>query len=435
MADSINDFETLFPQMAMNPISDTNFLTTPLPSLTEIGWQPSHNRITVSTAGVDFRGRQQSQRQNRHYGPTYMFSITQKPFVLSSFTAPCSASSVSSIHCNVNSRLHTECLTNADSERSVAVGVNPLTLPPAATPDLGFFPSGSAGDSNSCAHSPNLQERMYGPSAGLTEKLSNLDGISRHFAGPQVSPGAGCIEPNVTEEENFNGLLHTDQVETPEMNEEVDLYCHEEFDEDDDLFHLLGGALSGSTLSMKRTEDCGATVLRTNVNPVDMDSTVREEKERPSCGVWRKLRQSKVVAKWWWHLSTEHWRGRSEGGIYINGELTCAKQLSAKLEPDGSTNGKTGQCAKEDKSAIDDRRKPSRFCHICLRRAERVTAVACRNLCTGRCRKVICKRCFDEYNWDWRQAIAAGSRWDCPHCRKEFVVDYRLLPFVYMFLF
>lgn len=432
MAGSMNG-DTLFPQMAMDPISDTSFLNTPLPGLTEIGWQPSQNRITVSTADVDFRGRQQSQRRNRHYGPTYTFSVTQKPFVLSSFTAPCSASSASSIQCKVNNRLHTECLTNADSERSVAIDLNSLTLPPAATPDLAnIFPSGPAGDFNSRAHSPSLQKHMYGPSAALTEKLPNLDGISRHFASPQVSPGAGCIQPDVTEGENCNVVLHTDQVETPKINE-VDLYCHEELDEDDDLFHLLGGALSGSTLSTKRADDRDATILKTNANTADMDSIVKEGKGRPSCRVWRKLRQSKVVAKWWWHLSTEHWRGRSEGGIYINGELTCAKQLSGKLEPDESTSGKTGQCDKEDKSTVDDRRKPSRFCHICLRRAERVTAVACRNLCTGRCRKVICKRCFDEYNWDWRQAIATGSRWDCPHCRKEFVVDYHLLPFIYLF--
>lgn len=425
---SADGFDTLFPHVELDPTSDASLLNVPLPGLSEIGWQPSRDRIAISTAeDDDIRIRQRDQRRNRYYGPTYMFSIAQKPFVLSSSTVPHTASDAPLTKLNANDP-QPESLTNAKTERSVGAGVNPLTLPPAASPDLvNLFPNGLVGDSCNGVRSPNLRENMDGPSGLLTGELLNLGEISRHFASPQVSPGVGCVEPFVTENAVCDASLPAGQFENSELNEEVDLYCHETFDKDDDFFHLLHGALPGSTLANK-PDGSISTTLKSSTNPTGLNPSVGEGKEKPSCGVWRKLRQSKVVAKWWWHLNTEHWRGRSEGGIYVNGELTCAKQVSGKSEPEEGNDGRAGRCSKEDKLGVDDRRKPSRFCHICLRRAERVTAVACHNLCTGRCRKVICKRCFDEYNWDWKEATAKDSQWDCPHCRKEFVVYCQLLP-------
>lgn len=43
------------------------------------------------------------------------------------------------------------------------------------------------------------------------------------------------------------------------------------------------------------------------------------------------------------------------------------------------------------------RTAPSRFCHICSRTAKKVGLVACANLVTGACRKVVCEKCFAEY--------------------------------------
>lgn len=62
--------------------------------------------------------------------------------------------------------------------------------------------------------------------------------------------------------------------------------------------------------------------------------------------------------------------------------------------------------------------QPSRFCHICLRRAERVAVMACGRLRSGGCRKVVCERCFAEFGYDWEGAVASGARWTCTHCRQ-----------------
>lgn len=66
--------------------------------------------------------------------------------------------------------------------------------------------------------------------------------------------------------------------------------------------------------------------------------------------------------------------------------------------------------------------QPSRFCHICLRRAERVPLMACGRLRSGLCRKVVCEKCFIEFGYDWDVAASPNSNWLCPHCRKTYVV-------------
>lgn len=62
--------------------------------------------------------------------------------------------------------------------------------------------------------------------------------------------------------------------------------------------------------------------------------------------------------------------------------------------------------------------QPSKFCHICLRRAGRVTLLACVKAIEGSCRKVVCEKCFDTFAWDWQQAIQPQSNWSCTHCRE-----------------
>ena len=65
--------------------------------------------------------------------------------------------------------------------------------------------------------------------------------------------------------------------------------------------------------------------------------------------------------------------------------------------------------------------QPSRFCHICLRRAERLPLMACGRLRNGLCRKVVCERCFNDFGYDWESSAAPGSGWICTHCRKTSV--------------
>lgn len=62
------------------------------------------------------------------------------------------------------------------------------------------------------------------------------------------------------------------------------------------------------------------------------------------------------------------------------------------------------------------KKTPSRFCHICVRSAERYGPVVCSNNETNGCRKVVCKRCFDEHKWDWEAAMNDDD-WKCCHCR------------------
>lgn len=119
----------------------------------------------------------------------------------------------------------------------------------------------------------------------------------------------------------------------------------------------------------------------------------------------KRLCQSEVSTVRWWSFGSRVWGSREDGGVYINGVLHDFMEGN-----DVKTN-------KSELKDVADKNKPSRFCHICLRKAERVTVVACGNIFSGQCRKVVCRRCFKEQGWDWDTAITKGSGWVCPHCR------------------
>lgn len=59
---------------------------------------------------------------------------------------------------------------------------------------------------------------------------------------------------------------------------------------------------------------------------------------------------------------------------------------------------------------------PSTHCHVCCRPSSAVPMAVCANIREGMCRKVVCNRCMAEYGWDWDNAVAADTRWVCPHC-------------------
>ena len=92
------------------------------------------------------------------------------------------------------------------------------------------------------------------------------------------------------------------------------------------------------------------------------------------------------------------------GGIYVCGKLM---HIEAKKKRQGNKCGLP---------------QPSRFCHICLRRAEKVTMVACGRLRSGGCRKVVCEKCFVEHGWDWNGATKLSGYWECTHCQQRYVV-------------
>lgn len=58
---------------------------------------------------------------------------------------------------------------------------------------------------------------------------------------------------------------------------------------------------------------------------------------------------------------------------------------------------------------------PSRFCHVCARTAKTARQIVCSNIRLGTCRKVICEKCFERFEWNWDLA-AKGSDWICTHC-------------------
>lgn len=421
---AFDGFELISAHIGSGPSCVSN-LNAPFSNAIESRCSQPRSQITV--IALDSDGKEQGQR-NRHTCPTYVFNIGQKPFILSD---PFQAATVSPTSPAVGPNLRA--FKSGDSEAVDAPidltddqNTRQVMLPPAAPVDF----------SNSFTHDHSIHPAQclaYGLSkqTGKTsvdvmfQKSDWLVGEkATHGCLSGVSTDVGCIATSGSSTADF-GVSFSDQGMTSNSFGGVDLFCHEKFEVNDELFQLLENDIPSSTCNYQPlirdiNKDTGQRGNR------DREVTVQEENTKTSRAAWRKLRQSKVVAKWWWHLSTEHWRGRSEGGVYVNGELTNAKKSTTKPAQSDDDSVIEGD-KRTEKIDIDDRRKPSRFCHICLRRAERVTAVACHNLSTGRCRKVICKRCFDEYNWPWTEATTKNSQWICPHCRKEFV------PFIFHF--
>eukprot|EP00179_Madagascaria_erythrocladioides_P001555 CAMPEP_0198318824 /NCGR_PEP_ID=MMETSP1450-20131203/8104_1 /TAXON_ID=753684 ORGANISM="Madagascaria erythrocladiodes, Strain CCMP3234" /NCGR_SAMPLE_ID=MMETSP1450 /ASSEMBLY_ACC=CAM_ASM_001115 /LENGTH=269 /DNA_ID=CAMNT_0044022165 /DNA_START=369 /DNA_END=1178 /DNA_ORIENTATION=+ len=64
--------------------------------------------------------------------------------------------------------------------------------------------------------------------------------------------------------------------------------------------------------------------------------------------------------------------------------------------------------------------KPSRFCHICSRTADKSKLVVCANIERSMCRKTVCLRCIETYNWFTPQEVDSdvifNSGFICPHC-------------------
>lgn len=55
-----------------------------------------------------------------------------------------------------------------------------------------------------------------------------------------------------------------------------------------------------------------------------------------------------------------------------------------------------------------------------LTRTQPLVRAICSNREFGRCKKTVCRACFAEHpEWNWDEATAPGSRWECPHCTSE----------------
>mmetsp|Transcript_12766 Transcript_12766/g.21863 ORF Transcript_12766/g.21863 Transcript_12766/m.21863 type:complete len:606 (+) Transcript_12766:602-2419(+) len=64
-------------------------------------------------------------------------------------------------------------------------------------------------------------------------------------------------------------------------------------------------------------------------------------------------------------------------------------------------------------------KEPSLYCHICARDSRKVPSVVCGNYTSGMCRKVVCKLCFEKFEWDFESASARTGAWQCSHCCEQ----------------
>lgn len=73
---------------------------------------------------------------------------------------------------------------------------------------------------------------------------------------------------------------------------------------------------------------------------------------------------------------------------------------------------------KKRRAAKFEKPVPSRFCHVCSRTPKNVRLAVCSKIKFGTCRKVICEKCFDQYDYgDFVKALDMNnSEWVCPHC-------------------
>jgi len=66
-----------------------------------------------------------------------------------------------------------------------------------------------------------------------------------------------------------------------------------------------------------------------------------------------------------------------------------------------------------------ERAPPSQHCHVCTRARGTVPAMICAATKIGKCRKVFCIRCFQNFGWDWDAAREMKGNWLCLHCTGE----------------
>lgn len=93
---------------------------------------------------------------------------------------------------------------------------------------------------------------------------------------------------------------------------------------------------------------------------------------------------------------------RSASGEY---EVTEAEAALLLMKPK--------KCRKKAKF---DSPVASRFCHICSRTPKNVRLAVCKKICDGVCRKVICEKCFVDYQYGNFEEAITFKEWLCPHC-------------------
>lgn len=62
---------------------------------------------------------------------------------------------------------------------------------------------------------------------------------------------------------------------------------------------------------------------------------------------------------------------------------------------------------------------PSEHCHVCCRPTRKLRFAICSNIKRSLCRKVICVKCFECFEWNWEHASMDDTTWICTHCRDD----------------
>jgi hypothetical protein len=106
-------------------------------------------------------------------------------------------------------------------------------------------------------------------------------------------------------------------------------------------------------------------------------------------------------------------------GTGISRAQAFPETMIGKTDSDNRPNGRVPKTASKRKPRTYSRAIPSQHCHICSRRpTEESPHAACGNLNKGKCRKTICRKCFNQYKWDVEAAkFASVTGWVCPHCQ------------------
>mmetsp|Transcript_8087 Transcript_8087/g.14647 ORF Transcript_8087/g.14647 Transcript_8087/m.14647 type:complete len:207 (-) Transcript_8087:973-1593(-) len=91
------------------------------------------------------------------------------------------------------------------------------------------------------------------------------------------------------------------------------------------------------------------------------------------------------------------------------------KSSDALESADKANIGTEGSSGKRKRTA--PKNKPSAHCHICTRSGSSTLPVlVCSGISKTKCRKIICKKCFESFHWNWEQANASPDTWICAHC-------------------
>eukprot|EP00188_Purpureofilum_apyrenoidigerum_P002770 Plantae.Rhodophyta-Purpureofilum_apyrenoidigerum.ctg28299.p2 GENE.Plantae.Rhodophyta-Purpureofilum_apyrenoidigerum.ctg28299~~Plantae.Rhodophyta-Purpureofilum_apyrenoidigerum.ctg28299.p2 ORF type:complete len:145 (-),score=15.03 Plantae.Rhodophyta-Purpureofilum_apyrenoidigerum.ctg28299:146-580(-) len=90
-------------------------------------------------------------------------------------------------------------------------------------------------------------------------------------------------------------------------------------------------------------------------------------------------------------------------------------EVKEESREDEALERQTGRTGRRPRRYSDP--VPSEHCHVCCRPVRTLRFAVCSNIDKSLCRKVICIKCFESFQWDYASAVAPDSTWTCTHCQ------------------